>query len=848
YMWLRGKLLLQIIVFLIIVLETLFAERLSFVVSADNRGYGDNYRKTLHEINDMTVNPDSSFSFPQFFVSCGDIDPVISNMAIYTNKDSFPNLPPFYPVVGNHEFETPEDMDAIMGMIPKLENIVNRGPQASYSFDYGNIHGIVLDEYAENTAGEVAGNLLQWLRDDMNKTTQDHIFIFGHEPAFPRFRHETDGLNQFLETRNIFWNTLVEEPRVRAYFCGHTHYYSRMRVNDPQEVGSDDFPDHDGGVYQVDVGAIGNTLCDGNLTLVYVEIYDDSLQFRAVTVPLEEDQWQISDTWSIKDSYRYHAQINEPLAGDEVSGQETISWSIEEKMDSTTVTTLYISNDAGSTWESLYSALTIDSTYVWNTEVFPDGILTMLKLVLKDKNGYGLVQSSGIFTINNPGNAIPEVKILSPKINEAISGEYQMSWLAGDADGDVYTISCDVSTDNLYTWQRVFTDQQNLDTYLWDTQLISNSSEAYLRLKVMDTNNTSHADTLRSFEIYNEHLPIKNVVFDQISGNGDAIIDIHVINLEEIDSTKEYQINFAIDALDSSTIYSVRDKNTSQILVENARETSGLSEGPLFDGMRLVVREFKTPEINPDSTGWLVGMSDLKLDIYLPSIDIGSEILRGVPLPYDYVIDFYDDIVDSSDSELGVPLVPVKFTFFDKTNNQSAKFLFNDNDNNNTLSRLDEIFLFDYDFENKPYLAWSGSVSGEEENQAPIAGDKFLLKTRKPLTSDDKFVFSPISSPLTIETLLIPDEIHLNANYPNPFNHTTYIKYSISKSSEISIKIYNIMGQEIKTLYHGHQSFGSYQLQWDGRNKFGRDVSSGLYILTLNNKNNTKKIKMLLMK
>ncbi|MCK5520247.1 MAG: metallophosphoesterase, partial [Candidatus Marinimicrobia bacterium] len=302
------KALLQIIVFLIIVLGTLSAEQLSFVVGADNRNQTGYYRKVLHEINDMTVNPDSSFSFPQFFVSCGDIDPVISNMAIYTNKDSFPNLPPFYPVVGNHEFETPEDMDAIMGMIPKLKNIVNRGPQASYSFDYGNIHGIVLDEYAENTAGEVAGNLLQWLRDDMNKTTQDHIFIFGHEPAFPRFRHETDGLNQFLETRNIFWNTLVEEPRVRAYFCGHTHYYYRMRVNDPAIVKDNEFPNHNGGVYQIDVGAIGNAdpeYGDGNLTLVYVEIYDDSVQFRSVVTPNNENQWQIIDNWILDDSYRY---------------------------------------------------------------------------------------------------------------------------------------------------------------------------------------------------------------------------------------------------------------------------------------------------------------------------------------------------------------------------------------------------------------------------------------------------------------------------------------------------------------------------------------------------------------
>ncbi len=179
-MLINYKLLLNFFFILCMISEPLFSQKFSFVVVADNRNYIDQYRVALKEINDMTVNPDLSFSFPEFLISCGDFDPVKSNMLIYTDKDSFPNLPPFYPVVGNHEYETPDDMDYIMNnMIPNLENIVNKGPQASYSFDYGNIHCIVLDVYSESAEGEVDETLLQWTRDDMNNSSQDNIFVFA---------------------------------------------------------------------------------------------------------------------------------------------------------------------------------------------------------------------------------------------------------------------------------------------------------------------------------------------------------------------------------------------------------------------------------------------------------------------------------------------------------------------------------------------------------------------------------------------------------------------------------------------------------------------------------------------
>jgi len=846
-MLINYKLLLNFFFILCMISEPLFSQKFSFVVVADNRNYIDQYRVALKEINDMTVNPDLSFSFPEFLISCGDFDPVKSNMLIYTDKDSFPNLPPFYPVVGNHEYETPDDMDYIMNnMIPNLENIVNKGPQASYSFDYGNIHCIVLDVYSENAEGEVDETLLQWTRDDMNNSSQDNIFVFAHDPAFPRYRHLGDGLNQFSESRNKFWLTLREDPRVRAYFCGHTHYYYRMRISDPATGDAGDFPDQEGGLYQVDVGAIGNFLGDSNLSLVYVEIYEDSVQFRTVVTPREENNWHIADEWVIDNIHRYHVELNEPLADDIISGNQTISWHIDDVLDSTTVSTIYVSNNAGAHWDTLWSAQSIETSFNWDTESFPDGIRYMLRIVVKDENGYGLSFSSGLFTINNPGNASPEIGFIFPEKNELVSGKYNVNWFAGDADGDPLLISLDLSTDNLKTWSSIFEDKENIETYLWNTKLFPNSSSLHLRLRAKDLIVES-SDTLSTFELYNEHPVLSDVSFTQISGVGDAIINVHIVDNEEVDPDCQYQINFN-DTLYSFTTYNVVNLQTGQKVVQNATQTNGLSEGPYFDGMRLVVKEFEIPEINYDSTYWIKGSTDLEMKIFLPTIDMGSTVLEGIPLPNDYLIEIFDHIVDTSDSEWGVPSIPVKFTLLNLTKNQPANFLILDNDNDNNISRLDQIYIFENNMIDDSYLTWAIEVSGDVEYQAPEIGDKFLIKTRKQLTINDKFIFQPVSSLVKCEDIYVPGTLLLKPNIPNPFNNSTKIHYYLSQNSNIEIKVYNILGQNIKTLVRKHQSEGNYFVQWDGKNYLGLDMSSGIYIVTLSDGKSMKNNKMLMIK
>lgn len=79
-------------------------------------------------------------------------------------------------------------------------------------------------------------------------------------------------------------------------------------------------------------------------------------------------------------------------------------------------------------------------------------------------------------------------------------------------------------------------------------------------------------------------------------------------------------------------------------------------------------------------------------------------------------------------------------------------------------------------------------------------------------------------------TFRVVENYYLYQNFPNPFNPLTTIKYSISKLTDVRLDIYNILGQEIKTLVDCEQEPGNYQIIWDGTNKQGMKVANGIYL------------------
>lgn len=98
-----------------------------------------------------------------------------------------------------------------------------------------------------------------------------------------------------------------------------------------------------------------------------------------------------------------------------------------------------------------------------------------------------------------------------------------------------------------------------------------------------------------------------------------------------------------------------------------------------------------------------------------------------------------------------------------------------------------------------------------------------------------------------------PKEYKLFQNYPNPFNPETWIPFQLPKAGEVTIRIYNIMGQPIKTIELGSKQAGVYTEKskaayWDGRNKMGEKLASGAYFYELRTETFRDIRKMILLK
>jgi hypothetical protein len=109
--------------------------------------------------------------------------------------------------------------------------------------------------------------------------------------------------------------------------------------------------------------------------------------------------------------------------------------------------------------------------------------------------------------------------------------------------------------------------------------------------------------------------------------------------------------------------------------------------------------------------------------------------------------------------------------------------------------------------------------------------------------------YSDIVTSLEEEELtIVPNEFVLYQNYPNPFNPSTTIQYELPAYTNVQLKIYDILGNELRTLVNESQQPGKKIYQWDGKDDSGRVVSSGVYFYQLRTKEFLQTKKLMLLK
>jgi WD40 repeat protein len=94
------------------------------------------------------------------------------------------------------------------------------------------------------------------------------------------------------------------------------------------------------------------------------------------------------------------------------------------------------------------------------------------------------------------------------------------------------------------------------------------------------------------------------------------------------------------------------------------------------------------------------------------------------------------------------------------------------------------------------------------------------------------FTSSSLNVPAGVETVA-PVGFAIKGNFPNPFNQSTVIEYTLPESGRVNLEIYNILGQKIRRLVSETVQPGHHTVRWDGRTDSGQTVSSGTYIMRL---------------
>ncbi|MFH0734278.1 MAG: FG-GAP-like repeat-containing protein, partial [bacterium] len=145
---------------------------------------------------------------------------------------------------------------------------------------------------------------------------------------------------------------------------------------------------------------------------------------------------------------------------------------------------------------------------------------------------------------------------------------------------------------------------------------------------------------------------------------------------------------------------------------------------------------------------------------------------------------------------------------------------------------VDHAVLYNFYNQNYPTIVLSMSQSIESQTR------EFTQMYRHYLLTDVKE-----NEP---ENLLT--EYKLFANYPNPFNPSTNIKFALNKTGNVKLKIYNSLGEEIITLIDKLHQKGEHTVVWNGKNQFNKNAPSGVYFITMEAENFQKTIKCLLMK
>jgi len=183
----------------------------------------------------------------------------------------------------------------------------------------------------------------------------------------------------------------------------------------------------------------------------------------------------------------------------------------------------------------------------------------------------------------------------------------------------------------------------------------------------------------------------------------------------------------------------------------------------------------------------------------------------------------------------------------------SAGDLDNDGDPDLAVTKFntDSLAIFRNDGQANFTLVATKAVGGDPVmvSIADLDGDNDLdLAVANSASDNITILKNDLIVGIGIPPAALPKQFALHQNFPNPFNPATTIRYDLPKPAQVTLTIYNILGQKVRTLVNAYETAGYKAIVWDGINEAGHPVGSGLYIYRIEAGDFRKSLKLLLVK
>ena len=222
---------------------TVLAEEFKFVSMADSRSNGEPIGINKPILDKIVAN--AVGDEPEFVLFQGDMvlgskkDLNVFKKQIDNFRAAMKPLTdrvPIYFSFGNHECTTQAHVDILKKTFDNPATLSGKYNKLAYSFDHKGSHFICLTTNLPDENNNLTNEQLNWLEGDLKMSmSADHVFVFGHSPAYPVGGHIGSSLDKYPAQRDKFWS-LLNKYRVDAYFCGHEHLFDRQKINNVFQI------------------------------------------------------------------------------------------------------------------------------------------------------------------------------------------------------------------------------------------------------------------------------------------------------------------------------------------------------------------------------------------------------------------------------------------------------------------------------------------------------------------------------------------------------------------------------------------------------------------------------------